>query len=62
MIGKNFKHAHCTGVSCTVLAVTAKGFKVSQTEIRARKKPKTVIQYYYTADFIGGGALWLPVN
>ena len=58
MIGQIFTHLHIEKFTIEIVAETAKGYKVSQTEIIGRKKPKAKTAFYNLADIIGDRALF----
>lgn len=61
---KSFVHRYNPGITCIVLAETAKGWKVKQRETFAstRKTPKEIIQYYHRIDFDTERGIWKELN
>lgn len=63
-IDMKFIHRYNKNLSCIILAETAKGWKVSQTETFAnpRKKPKVTVQFYHAIWFDDQKGEWDAVN
>ncbi len=63
-IDMKFNHRFIKNISCIILAETARGWKVSQTETFAnpRKKPKVTIQFYDKIWFDNQKGQWDAVN
>ncbi|MDL2305069.1 hypothetical protein LJC72_06990 [Bacteroides sp. OttesenSCG-928-D19] len=63
-IDMKFIHKHNRNLSCVILAETAKGWKVSQTEtfVNPRKKPKVTIQFYDKIWFDNQKGQWDTVD
>lgn len=59
-----FIHRYNKKLSCVILAETARGWKVSQTETSAnsRKKPKLTVQYYDKIWFDDHKVQWDALN
>ncbi|HCO68949.1 MAG TPA: hypothetical protein DIT04_14490 [Dysgonomonas sp.] len=63
-INMKFIHRYSKNLSCIILAETARGWKVSQTEtfVNSRKKPKVTIQYYDKIWFDDQKGQWVANN
>ena len=63
-VDMKFIHRYTKNLSCVILAETARGWKVSQTETFAysRKKPKVTTQFYDRIWFDDLKGLWDAVN
>ena len=63
-IDMKYSHRYNKNLSCIILAETAKGWKVSQTETFAnpRKKPKVTVQFYHAIWFDDQKGQWVANN
>lgn len=63
-INMKFIHRHNKNLTCVILAETAKGWKVRQTETfdNPRKQPKVTIQFYQRIWFDGQKGQWDEIN